>query len=136
MHNLCMKYIDIHKLTDAQFKRLTGVSWSTYKLMVEILNAHSASTGRPPTLTKEDQLLLCLSYWREYRTLFHVGMTYGVSESTASRIVRDTEDHLIKSKQFNLPKKVPTGGALDWDVVIVDATEIPVQRPKKTEKLL
>ena len=121
-----MKYIDIHKLTDAQFKRLTGISWSTYKLMVKILNAHSASTGRPPTLTKKDQLLLCLSYWREYRTLFHIGMTYGVSESTASRIVRDVEDYLIKSKQFNLPKKTPNGGALDWDVVIVDVTEIPL----------
>ena len=132
MHNLCMKYIDIDKLTDTHFKRLTGVSWSTYyKLMVEILNAHSASTGRPPTLTKEDQLLLCFSYWREYRTLFHVGMTYGVSESTASRIVSDTEDHLIKSKQFNLPKKIPTGGALGWDVVIIDATEIAVNALKK-----
>ena len=70
--------------------------------------------------------MLCLSYWREYRTLFHVGMTYGVSESTASRIVRDVEDYLIKSKQFNLPKKTPNGGALDWDVVIVDVTEIPL----------
>ena len=39
-----MKYIDIHKLTDAQFKRFTGVSWSTYKLMIEI-NTHSLSIG-------------------------------------------------------------------------------------------
>ncbi|MBF7694254.1 transposase family protein [Acinetobacter pollinis] len=30
------------------------------------------SKGRPPKLCLEDQVLLCLSYWREYRTLFHV----------------------------------------------------------------
>lgn len=131
-----MKYIDIQKLTDPQFKRLTGISWSTYKVMIDVLNLHLSSIGRPSKLSIEDQLLLCLSYWREYRTLFHVGMTYGVSEATASRIVRYTEDCLIRSKKFNLPKKLPVGGGLDWDVVIVDATEIVVQRPKKTEEKL
>lgn len=43
---------------------------------------------------------------------------------------------IIRSKKFNLPKKLPVGGGLDWDVVIVDATEIVVQRPKKTEEKL
>ncbi|WP_228722135.1 helix-turn-helix domain-containing protein [Acinetobacter sp. BIGb0196] len=46
------------------------------------------SKGRPPKLCLEDQVLLCLSYWREYRTLFHVAASYGVSEPAASRIVR------------------------------------------------
>ncbi|WP_197710996.1 helix-turn-helix domain-containing protein, partial [Acinetobacter baumannii] len=36
--------------------------------------------GRPPKLSIEDQILLGLSYWREYRTLFHVATSYGVSE--------------------------------------------------------
>lgn len=54
-------------------------------------------------------------------TLFYVEKTNGVSESTASRIVLDIEDHLIKSKQFNLPKKIPMSGAVDWAVIIVDA---------------
>ncbi|WP_261183612.1 MULTISPECIES: transposase family protein [unclassified Acinetobacter] len=77
-----------------------------------------------------------MSYWREYRTLFHIATSYGVSESTASRIVRHVEDYLIQSNLFNLPRNFPEGEGIDWNVVIVDATEIPIQRPKKTEEKL
>ena len=136
MHNLGMKYCNIQKLTDAQFKRLVGVSWQTFNLMIKELNQQPYTKGRPAKLCIEDQLLLCLSYWREYRTLFHVGMSYGLSEASASRIVRHIEDRLIKSDQFHLPKKLPQGAGIDWDVVIVDATEIPLQRPKKTKAKL
>ncbi len=87
-----------------------------------------------PKLSLEDQVLFCLSYCREYRTLFHVAISYGVSEPTASRIVGHVEDRLIKSNLFNLPKNLPEGEGVDWNVVIVDATEIPIQRPKKQKK--
>ncbi|WP_407307516.1 transposase family protein [Acinetobacter sp.] len=80
------------------------------------------------------KVLLCLSYWREYRTLFHVATSYGVSEPTASRIVRHVENCLIRSNLFNLPKDLPEGEGIDWNVVIVAATEIPIQRPKKQKK--
>ncbi|WP_416680039.1 helix-turn-helix domain-containing protein [Acinetobacter sp. 228] len=63
--------------------------------MVEQLQQHVPAKGRPPKLSIADQILLCLSYWRESRTLFHVATSYGVSESTASRIVRYVEDCLI-----------------------------------------
>ncbi|MCU4440811.1 transposase family protein [Acinetobacter lwoffii] len=131
-----MKYIDSSKLSDPQFKRYTGISWSTFDLMVDQLKKQIPTKGRPSKLSVEDQVLLCLSYWREYRTLFHVATSYGVSEPTASRIVRHVEDCLIQSNLFTLPKKLPEGEGIDWNVVIVDATEIPIQRPKKTEKKL
>ncbi|TCB50295.1 transposase family protein [Acinetobacter terrestris] len=136
MHNLRMKYVDSKKLSETQFKRYTGISCSTFDLMVEQLKMNVPAKGRPTKLSIEDQILLCLSYWREYRTLFHVATSYGVSEPTASRIVRHVEDCLIKSNLFNLPKNLPKGEGIDWNVVIVDATEIPIQRPKKTEKKL
>ncbi|WWP42777.1 IS5 family transposase [Acinetobacter sp. KS-LM10] len=129
-----MKYIDSKKLSDPQFKRYTGISYSTFYLMVEQLKKHLPTTGRPAKLSLEDQVLLSLSYWREYRTLFHVATSYGVSEPTASRIVRHVEDCLIQSNLFNLPKDLPQGEGIDWNVVIIDATEIPIQRPKKTQK--
>ncbi|WP_445206280.1 transposase family protein [Acinetobacter sp. KS-LM10] len=131
-----MKYIDSKKLSDPQFKRYTGISYSTFYLMVEQLKKHLPTTGRPAKLSLEDQVLLSLSYWREYRTLFHVATSYGVSELTASRIVRHVEDCLIQSNLFNLPKDLPQGEGIDWNVVIIDATEIPIQRPKKTEEKL
>lgn len=129
-----MKYLDSTKLSDSQFKRYAGISRSTFSLMVDQMP--TSSKGRPPKLCREDQVLLCLSYWREYRTLFHVATSYGVSEPTASRIVRQVEDTLIQSGLFNLPKQIPEGKGIDWNVVIVDATEIPIQRPKKTEEKL
>ena len=104
--------------------------------MVEQLKKHVATKGRRPKLSVEDQVLLCLSYWREYRTLFHVATSYAVSEPTVSRIVRHVEDCLIKSNLFNLQKSLPEGECIDWNIVIVDATEIPIQRPKKTEEKL
>ena len=136
MHNLRMKYIDSKKLSETQFKRYTGISWSTFDSMVEQLKMYVPTKGRPTKLSIEDQILLCLSYWREYRTLFHVATSFGVSEPTASRVVRHVEDCLIKSNLFNLPKNLPEGEGIDWNVVIVDATEIPIQRPKKTEEKL
>ena len=135
-HNLCMKYLDSKKLSDSQFKRYTGISRSTFSLMVEQMQMQIPSKGRPPKLCLEDQVLLCLNYWREYRTLFHVAASYGVSEPTASRIVRQVEDRLIQSGLFNLPKDIPKGEGIDWNVVIVDATENAIQRPKKTEEKL
>ena len=131
-----MKYIDSKKLSETQFKRYTGISWSTFDLMTEQLKMLVPAKGRPSKLSVEDQILLCLSYWREYRTLFHVATSYGVSEPTASRIVRHVEDCLIKSNLLNLPKNLPEGEGIDWNVVTVDATETPIQRPKKTEEKL
>ena len=136
MHNFSMKYIDSKKLSDPQFKRYTGISYSTFYLIVEQLKKHLPTTGRPAKLNLEDQVLLSLSYWREYRTLFHVATSYGVSEPTASRIVRYVEDCLIQSNLFNLPKDLPEGEGIDWNIVIIDATEISIQRPKKTEEKL
>ena len=50
--------------------------------------------------------------------------------------MRQVEDTLIQSGLFNLPKDITEGEGIDWNVVIVDATEIPIQRPKKTEEKL
>lgn len=35
--------------------------------------------GRPPKLVVEDQVLLTLEYWREYRTMFRLGTSWGIS---------------------------------------------------------
>lgn len=51
-------------------------------------------------------------------------------------VVCHVEDCLIQSTLFNFPKNLPKGKGIDWNVVIVDATKIPIQRPKKTEEKL
>ncbi len=103
---------------------------------LNLFDTKELQRGRPSRLPLEDQLLMTLSYWREYRTLFHTAMSYGVHESSASRIITKIENILIKSKKFHLPKKLPQGQGIDWEVVVVDATEMTIECPKKTKEIL
>lgn len=133
-----MNYSKVKILPSQQFKRLVGIQPSTFAEMLEVLRAAQSDSrrGRPSILSLEDQLLMTLSYWREYRILFHVAMTYGIHESSASRIIQKIENLLIKSDKFYLPKKLPQGEGADWRVIVIDATEMTIERPKKTEKVL
>ena len=72
-------------MRDDNFRRLTGVCPKTFEKMVDILRkAHAEKRlrgGRPNKLSVEDMLLMALEYWREYRTFYHIGVNYGLSES-------------------------------------------------------
>ena len=62
----------------------------TKEKMVEALQPVWRSTpkrGVKPKLGLSDRVLVALEYWREYRTYFHIGNSWGVSESTVCRIV-------------------------------------------------
>ena len=75
---------------------------------------------------------MTMMYWREYRTQFHIGLTYGVSESTVCRMIKKVENALSQSKQFQLPGKKelqPSDSILE--IVLGDATEEPIERLKK-----
>jgi hypothetical protein len=128
-----MRYETIKNLKDEDFKRLTGVSRGVYEKMLVILERDLREFGRPPSLSRADQLLMTLMYWREYRTEFHIGVAYGVSEATVSRTIRKVEDVLMKSGEFRLPgKKALQPSDTLIEVVLVDATEQPIERPKKS----
>ena len=127
-----MKYETIKSLSDADFKRSTGVSRRVFEQMLQVVENGLRSFGRPPKLNRADQLLLTLMYWREYRTEFHIGLTYGVSEATVCRTVHKIEQVLIQAQQFHLPGKKalhPSDTAIE--IVLVDATEQPIERPQK-----
>ena len=124
---------------DAGFKRYTGIHKATFNGMLEAMQQYEAAktkSGRPSTLSLEEQIVLSLTYWREYRTLYHISMDFGIHESSASRIIRKVEDLLVDSGKFELPKKLPSkvDDDINWSVVIVDATETPIERPKKTKE--
>jgi hypothetical protein len=127
-----MRYETVQKFKDKEFKRLTGVERNTFEKMLKVVEEGLPDFGRPPKLSRADQLLMTLMYWREYRTEFHIGQTYGVSEATVCRTIKKVEDVLIQSKQFHLPgKKVLQPSDTVIEVVLVDATEQPIERPKK-----
>ena len=127
-----MRYETVQILNEEDFKRCTGVQCNTLEQMLAIVEAGLRNFGRPTTLSRVDQLLMTLMYWREDRTEFHIGLTYGVSESTVCRTIHKVENVLIQSKQFHLPsKKVLRPSDTIFEIVMMDATEQPVERPKK-----
>lgn len=132
-----MAYEQIKHLKPTHFKRLCGVQPETFAQMVELVQNQAKTkrkTGRPGKLSWEDQILMTLEYWREYRTYFHIGQAWGVNESTAYRIVRKIEDILLKSRAFTLPgKKQLKTSDNQLEVVVVDVTESPIERPKKNK---
>ena len=127
-----MRYETVQKLKDEEFKRSTGVQRSTFEKMLAVVESGLRDFGRPAKLSRADQLLMTLMYWREYRTEFHIGLTYGVSEATVCRTIQKVEEVLIQSKQFHLPgKKALQASDTVIEIVLVDATEQPIERPKK-----
>jgi hypothetical protein len=132
-----MRYETVGLLNNPEFKRCTGVQRSTFDKMLEVVQAGLRNFGRPARLSRADQLLMTLMYWREYRTEFHIGLTYGVSESTVCRTVKKIENALIQSKQFHLPgRKALQPSDTIIEIVLVDATEQPIERPKKDKNAI
>jgi hypothetical protein len=127
-----MRYEEIKNRSDKDFKRLTGVEHQTFKHMVAVLENEMPNFGRPPKLERADQLLMTLMYWREYRTQFHIAQAYGVSESAVCRTIQKVEDALMNSGQFRLPgKKALQPSDTVIEIILVDVTEQPIERPKK-----
>ena len=130
-----MKWTTIKDISDSRFQRLTGVKRTTFNQMLSIVDVSkpSGKRGRPSILCNADKLLMMLMYYREYRTFFHISVTYGISEPQTGRIIRQMEELLINNKLFHLPgKKSLLQDNTQWEVVIVDVTESSIERPKKS----
>jgi hypothetical protein len=78
---------------------------------------------------------MTLEYWREYRTYFHIGVSWGLDETNVLRTIRKVEQILIKSGLFNVggKKKVKESDS-EMDVLVVDVAEHEVERPKKSRR--
>jgi DDE superfamily endonuclease len=129
-----MRYETIKHLKDTDFKRLTGVERETFGLMLKVIEKGLGNFGRPPKLSRADQLLMTLMYWREYRTEFHIAQSYGISEATVCRTIQKVENTLVRSGKFRLPgKKVLQLSDTIFEIVLVDVSEQPIERPKKAK---
>lgn len=133
-----MKFGQVKEETPAGFRRLTGIKRTTFDVMIMVLNAAEvqlkALGGKPNKLSIEDRLLMALEYLREYRTYFHISRSYGLSESACYRNIRWVEDTLIKDGRFSLPgRKALLKSDVEYEVVLIDATETPIERPKKNK---
>ncbi|VJY94646.1 IS1381, transposase OrfA [Streptococcus pneumoniae] len=119
------------QLTDARFKSLVGVQRTTFEEMLAVLKTayqlKHAKGGRKPKLSLEDLLMATLQYVREYRTYEEIAADFGVHESNLLRRSRWVEVTLVQSGVTI--SRTPLSSE---DTVMIDATEVKINRPKKT----
>ena len=134
-----MLYKNLQQLTQDKFKRLTGVSKKVFEIMVSSTQDNFAKRptkrGKVSKFSIEDQVLIFLEYYKENRTFFHIGATYSVNESTIYRIVTKIENCLMKDEKFSLEGKNALKNSKNSpsiNAIIIDATEIQIQRPEKS----
>jgi hypothetical protein len=134
-----MKYQILKKYKPADFKTVTGVSPGTFEVMLKELKtaytkAHQ-NRGRHRKLSLEDMLLMTLEYYREYRTMECIGASYGLKKTNVGKVIRWVETVLVQSGLFSLPgKKKLVSAAPELEVIVVDTTETPIERPKKHQR--
>jgi hypothetical protein len=120
------------------FKRMFGVEKHTFMKMKEILDKEYEKMhmkgGSPPKMSVEDKLYAALKYLREYRTMESIGGDFGVSKSTICESIQWVENTLTKDGTFKLPgKKVLKEADGTIEYIVIDVTESPINRPKKTK---
>jgi Helix-turn-helix of DDE superfamily endonuclease len=141
---LPMHYEKIKSLKPSDFKRRFGIQPATFDLMAKEVKKEAdkrkkkknkKNAGRKRKLSSEDEILMTLTYWRDYRTQFHLGVDYEISETVVCRTIKRVENILSKCKQFELPGiQKRKGTKLSYEVIVIDATESPIERPKKNKR--
>jgi len=133
-----MLWEKLQKLSEENFKRKTGVSFATYEAMVKVYASYQQQKrqqdkrGKASKLTTRDWVLVLLKYYREYPTQLSIASELGVHETTIGRGIREVENILIKSKTFHLPnRKALIQAEHQFEVVVIDVAESPIERPKK-----
>ena len=124
----------IKRLDAAAYQGLFGVKKEVFDLMLSVLTEaykklHQAG-GKPPKLSVLDKLIITLDYYKSYRPFDRIGFDYGVGKSAIYKSIVWVESVLIKDNRFHLPSKKEIRET-DFDIILVDCTESPIQRPKK-----
>ena len=133
-----MLYQQLQLLNPIAFRRACGVKRETFLAMVKVLSPNLERHGKrggQNRLSVAAQLLMVLYYWRHYRTQFDIGLEFGVSEATVCRTIEKVEASVVKSGRFRLPGKRQLQQAeASWDVVVIDVTEVAIERSKKKQR--
>jgi hypothetical protein len=133
---LTFKKLSRHPKT---FSRLTGVSTELFSEMVEkirplrgVRRDNFCEGGRSHNLPgPEDHLLAMLIYYRCYITYVFMGFLFNSHETTVMRSVSRIERIAVKVIHIEKNRQVSRD---EVEYLITDATEQPVQRPKRRQK--
>jgi len=134
-----MKYEIIKGYKEADFREVTGIQRKTFDDMIATLRKANEEVhkrlGRNRKLSIEDMLLMTLEYYKEYRSLKCIGASYGLHKTNVNKTIQWVEKVLVKSGLFRLPgKKKLFQSNIEYEVIIVDSTETPIERPKSGQR--
>lgn len=133
-------YEKTKRLSDKDFKQIIGIKRETFEKMVKILTEAYANKprkwrgGRKKKLSIEEQLLLTLKYNRQYVTQKELAFEFEIGEATVCDTIKWVENSLIKDGTFSLPGKKVLLEDDSIEVILVDVTECPVERPQKNKE--
>lgn len=122
------------------FLREVGVSLDRFILLLKKITNHMKQQhekyplkkrGRKSSLCLEDMLLLTLYYLRHYMTFAQLGKDFGISESYACKIYHRMSSILINVLDMKSRNELMNS---NLEVVLIDVTEQPIERPKKGQK--
>jgi len=133
-------YKKLEKLTDKEFKLITGVTREVFSRMVEVLKrryAQDHAQGGQPGLPVELRLTLALEYWREYRSFRHMANDHQIAKTIINNAVLWVEDTLSESDEFKLrelQERFKRGEEEPIKIVLIDVEEQPIERPKHNQE--
>ena len=120
--------------SDKKFLLTFGVSRTDFLYMLTFVEkwlkerATHPNGGHPFVLKPYDYLAITLLYMRQYHTMDSMADEWGVSKGAICKVYNSTATYLATSGKFRL---LSDKDLSDGDIVVVDATESPINRPKK-----
>jgi hypothetical protein len=64
----------------------------------------------------------------------HIAFDYNVAKSTVCESIQWVEKTLIESRIFRLPSKKTLYEDKTLEIILIDATEVEIERPKKNRE--
>jgi len=121
------------------FNRLFGVSVEQFNEILvkikplwekEIIGSYKRP-GRDYKLAISDMLLMVLLYYRSYITQAFIGYLFGIDVSRVCRIIKQLEPLVASVMAIQKTKHLSKE---EVETLLIDATEQPIERPKKNQK--
>lgn len=123
------------------FKRAYGVPFTKFNELLEKVSDYIEAEKKKKSMkrrgkksiaiTLQGKLLLTLCYLRQYPTYQELGRMFKISESYANKIFHSMLDILVNILKVKGRKELMNK---DLEVVIIDATEQPIERPVQGQK--
>ena len=134
------RYEKAMKLSNKDFKQIIGIKKETFDAMVDTLRIayieKHKQGGRTANLSMEYQLFMSLKYRRQYVTQKESAFEFEVGEAATHDVIVWVENTLVKCEKFTLPGRKELLDNNEIETVLADVTESPIERPKKTAKMV